>query len=268
MLHKSRQIDEKEYMKLSRKIIMLTFLIFKVFSGQAQDVNILTASEKEAGWKLLFDGKTFNGWHSYYHTDKPSNGWSIKDGCLKDLKGNGRPGGGGGDLVTDKTFTDFEFSFEWNIEPGGNSGIYYLFQERQRSPGFLMFRGDDGTSPVGFEYQLVDDERHEDVIQNGPIRSTGSLYSLIPPNDSKKINPAGTFNQSTIIVKGKHIEHWLNGIMILSYNLGSPVLSAAIAKSKFKHATGFGSKTPTRILLQDHGNEIRFRNLKIRLLSE
>ncbi|MDB5155771.1 MAG: hypothetical protein JWR50_478, partial [Mucilaginibacter sp.] len=165
----------KKNMQLLGRIIVLAFLIFKAVSGQAQTpVNTLSASEKEAGWKLLFDGKTLNGWHSYYETDKPPKGWSIKDGCLKNAKGNGRPRTGGGDLVTDEMFTDFEFSFEWNIQKGGNSGIYYLMQERQHKPGTLMYRGDDGTSAVAFEYQLVDDERHPDVLQNGPIHATGS----------------------------------------------------------------------------------------------
>ena len=171
----------KKNLKLSGKIIILAFLILKSMSGHAQiattAVNALSVSEKEAGGKLLFDGKTFNGWRSYYKTDKPSKGWTIEDGCLKNPKGNGRPRTGGGDLMTDELFTNFEFSFEWNIQPGGNSGIYYLLQERQNKPGFLMYNRDDGTSAVAFEYQLVDDQRHPDVLQNGPIHATGSLYA-------------------------------------------------------------------------------------------
>jgi len=234
---------------------------------KGQDVNTHSLSRKGNSCKSLFDGKTFSGWRSYYTTDKPAKGWVVENGCIKNLKGNGRPRGGGGDLMTDDVFYDFEFSFEWNIEAGGNSGVYYLFQERQKNPGFSMYRGDDGTSPVGFEYQLVDDARHDDVVKNGPIRSTGALYSLIPPSNTKKVNPAGTFNHSSIIVKGKHIEHWLNGEKILAYDLESPILLQALAQSKFKHAQVIGKKAPTRILLQDHGNEIRFRNLKIRILS-
>jgi len=168
--------------------------------------------------------------------------------------------------MTVETFTDFDFQFEWNIQQGGNSGVYYLFQERQNKPGTQMYMGDDGTSPVGFEHQLVDDERHSDVLQNGPTRSTGALYALFAPNDAKKLKPAGQFNQSRIIVKGNHIEHWLNGAKILSYDLGSPELLQAIAKSKYKNVPGIGLKTKTRLLLQDHGDEIQFRNLKIREL--
>lgn len=256
----------KKNIQLSGRIIMLALLISAAFAGHAQTLNTLSASEKEAGWKLLFDGKTLNGWHSYYETDKPSKGWSIKEGCLKNAKGNGRPRTGGGDLVTDEMFTDFEFSFEWNIQQGGNSGIYYLMQERQYKPGTLMYRGDDGTSAVAFEYQLVDDERHPDVLQNGPIHATGSLYALIPPNSAKKLKPAGEFNESRIIVKGNHIEHWLNGAKIVSFDLGSPELLNAIANSKYKDVPGFAKKEKTHILLQDHGDEILFRNMKIRSL--
>ncbi|MBC7401308.1 MAG: DUF1080 domain-containing protein, partial [Mucilaginibacter sp.] len=198
--------------------ITLNILISTAAKAQVDNtpINTLSAAEKKDGYKLLFDGKTFNGWRSYFDTVDPAKGWSIVDGCLKNSKGTGRPRTGGGDLMTAETYTDFDFSFEWNIQQGGNSGVYYLFQERQNNPGILMYMGDDGRSPVGFEHQLVDDERHSDVLQNGPMRSTGALYSLIAPNNAKKLKPAGEFNQSRIIVKGNHIEHWLNGAKIVS----------------------------------------------------
>jgi hypothetical protein len=229
-------------------------------------LNTLSDAEKKEGWRLLFDGKTLNGWRSYFETMDPSKGWSIEAGCFKNSKGNGRPRSGGGDIMTAELFTDFDFRFEWSMPPGGNSGVYYLFQERQDKPGVGMYMGDDGRSPVGFEYQLLDDERHPDALRNGPIRSTGSLYSLIPPNDSKRLKPAGEFNESRIVVQGKHVEHWLNGAKIVEYDLGSQALIDAIAKSKYKDVPGYGAKTKTRILLQDHGDEVRFRNLKIRVL--
>jgi hypothetical protein len=235
--------------------------------ASATQLNTLSGAEKKEGWKLLFDGKTFNGLRSYFETMDPSKGWSIEAGCFKNSKGNGRPRSGGGDIMTAELFTDFDFRFEWSMPEGGNSGVYYLFQERQDKPGVGMYMGDDGRSPVGFEYQLLDDERHPDALRNGPIRSTGSLYSLIPPNDSKRLKPAGEFNESRIVVQGKHVEHWLNGAKIVEYELGSPALIDAIAKSKYKDVPGFGVKAKTRILLQDHGDEVRFRNLKIRALS-
>jgi Domain of Unknown Function (DUF1080) len=229
-------------------------------------LNTLSEAEKREGWKLLFDGKTFNGWRGYFETIDPSKGWSIEAGCFKNSKGNGRPGSGGGDLMTTELFTDFDFRFEWSMPPGGNSGVYYLFQERQEKPGIGMYMGDDGRSPVGFEYQLLDDERHADALRNGPNRSTGALYFLVPPNETKRLKPIGEFNESRIVVNGKHVEHWLNRAQIVEYDLGSPSLIDAIARSKYKDVPGFGVKTRTRILLQDHGDEVRFRNLKIRAL--
>ncbi|MBO0798469.1 MAG: DUF1080 domain-containing protein [Blastocatellia bacterium] len=231
-------------------------------------LNTLSQAEKREGGKLLFDGKTFNGWRSYFAGMEPAKGWSIADGCFKNSRGNGRPRSGGGDLMTSEFFTDFDFRFEWSMPQGGNSGVYYLFQERQDKPGVGMYMGDDGRSPVGFEYQLLDDEHHPDALQNGPIRATGSLYSLIPPNDGKRLKPLGEFNESRIVIRGKHVEHWLNGTKIVEYELGSPALLEAIAKSKYKDVPGYGAKARTRILLQDHGAEVRFRNLKIRTLTE
>src|SRR5215510_2588619 len=229
-------------------------------------LNTLSNAEKKEGWKLLFDGKTFNGLRSYFEIMDPSKGWSIEAGCFKNSKGNGRPRSGGGDIMTAELFTDFDFRFEWSMPQGGNSGVYYLFQERQDKPGVGMYMGDDGRSPVGFEYQLLDDDHHMDALRNGPIRSTGSLYSLIPPNDSKRLKPAGEFNESRIVIQGKHVEHWLNGAKIVEYDLGSQALIDAIANSKYKDVPGYGAKTKTRILFQDHGDEVRFRNLKIRVL--
>jgi hypothetical protein len=106
-------------------------------------LNTLSDAEKREGWKLLFDGKTFNGWRSYFETMDPSKGWSVEAGCFKNSKGNGRPGSGGGDLMTTELFTDFDFRFEWSMPAGGNSGVYYLFQERQDKPGIGMYMGDD-----------------------------------------------------------------------------------------------------------------------------
>lgn len=255
---------------LSAKILLLALLIFKAIAGQAQNtthINMLSSAEKKEGWKLLFDGKTLNGWRSYYSTDSPSK-WTIEDGCLKNPKGTGRPRTGGGDLMTDELFTDFDFRFEGSIQQGGNSGLIYFFQERQNNPGARMYMGDDGTSPVGFEYQLLDDERNADAIQNGPLHAAGSLYFVFAPNDAKKLKPAGEFNESRIIVKGNHVEHWLNGAKIVSFDFGSQELKDAIAKSKYKSVPGFGVKAPTHLMLQDHGDVIKFRNMKIRTLSK
>lgn len=229
-------------------------------------LNTLSSQEKKDGWKLLFDGKTLDGWRTYASGSPPGQGWSVEDGCVKNAKGNGRPGAGGGDILTTALFTDFDLLFEWRISPAGNSGVKYFVLDRKGSAGAKLYAGDDGRSAVGHEYQLLDDERHPDA-KNGPIRQAGSLYSLIPPNSSKKLKPVGEFNQSRILVQGKHVEHWLNGAKIVEYELESPELAQAIANSKFKDVPHFGSKFPTPILLQDHGEEVWFRNVKIRSLN-
>ena len=136
--------------------------------------------------------------------------------------------------------------------PGGNSGVKYLVKE-----------GKSGKAGVGFEYQVLDDEKNDDS-KNGANRQAGALYYLIAPNKSKQLKPVGEFNQSEIIVRGQHVEHWLNGTKIVECDLGSPELKEDIAKSKFSKITWFGQKRPTVILLQDHGDTVWFRNLKIK----
>lgn len=225
--------------------------------------NTLSAAETAAGWKRLFDGKTLNGWRGYDQRRDISKGWSVQDGLLKNAKNDGRPGSGGGDIVTTEQFADFDFRFEWKVSPAGNSGIKYFVLERLGAPGASMYVGDDGMSAVGHEYQLVDDVENADA-KTGPMRQAGALYALVPPSNAKPLRPVGEFNASRILVQGKHVEHWLNGAKIVEYELESPALFAAIAKSKYAPIPGFGTKFNTRLLLQDHGDEVWFRNLKIK----
>ncbi len=228
--------------------------------------NALSESEQKDGWRLLFDGKSFQGWRGYSQPGFPQRGWSIEDGCIKNAKNTGRPGSGGGDIVTKELFTDFEFRFEWKIASGGNSGIKYFIKERTGARGTKMFAGDDGRSAVGHEYQLLDDDKHPDGLQHGPIRQSGSLYALIAPNQAKRLRPPGEFNEGRILVRGNHVEHWLNGAKILEYELGGLALQEAVAKSKYASVPGFGTKFSTPLLIQDHGDEVWLRNLKIRAL--
>ena len=241
----------------------------KVSGGRGVSIgapNTLSEAERKEGWRLLFDGKTFDGWHVYNGAGFSGKGWKIEGGCLKNTKNTGRPGSGDGDLLTNEKFNDFDFQFDWRISAGGNGGVKYFVKERSDAQGAKMYAGDDGRSAVGLEYQLLDDERHPDG-KNGPIRQTGSLYSLIPPNGAKRLNPPGEFNHSRIVARGNHVEHWLNGEKIVEYDLSSKGLMDVIAKSKYKDVPGLGTKFPTAILLQDHGDEVWFRNLKVRVLG-
>lgn len=223
--------------------------------------NTLTPQEQAAGWKLLFDGHSTAGWHTYGKQSVTPSSWKIKDGCLVLPAGNGRPNGTGGDLVTNATFTNFEFEFEWRVGPVGNSGVEYLFTEgEKRTANF--YPGDTGDSPVGFEYQVLDDAPH---ANNAANRLAASIYSLVTPT-GKTLRPVGEFNQGRIVVDGNHVEHWLNGRKVAECELGSPELQRIIASSKYKYYPGVGVKRATSIALQDHGAEVAYRNLKLRVL--
>ncbi len=211
--------------------------------------NQLTQEEKAAGWKLLFDGTSINGWRSVGKPDAPKEGWVAQDGELRLIKKGGVKGGG--DIITNEMFTDFELTWDWKISPGGNSGVKYNLPNADKN--------------VGCEYQLLDDEKHPDAKLHDGKRITASLYDVIAPAADKKLNPAGEWNHSRILVSGNHVEHWLNGGKVVSCDFGSDEMKKLIAESKFKGVEGWGVKTKSPILLQDHGNEVTFRNIKIRV---
>jgi len=221
----------------------------------AAATNLLTPAEKAAGWKLLFDGKTWNGWRGFRREKMPDEGWTIEDGAIKHLAGNGEQSKQGGDIITVGKYDNFELQLEWRISPGGNSGIKYLVDEDMVKSGY---------SGLGFEMQVLDDERHPDAkMGKAGNRTASALYDLIPPQN-KVLHPVGEWNQVRLIVNGNHVEHWLNGAKVLEYELGSPELKALIAESKYKSIPGFGEVKKGHILLQDHGSEVWFRNIKLR----
>lgn len=252
---KFSQIHSGYIKAVSLGLALTGLLFFGACASPDAPANHLSKHEAAAGWKLLFDGQTTEGWRGYARTNFPAHGWVVEDGCLKNEGRGGHQGAGGGDLVSVEKFDDFDFKFDWRISPGGNSGVKYFVHE-----------GRTGKSGVGCEYQLLDDAKNSDAA-NGPNRQAGALYALIAPNSAKRLQPVGQWNNSEIIVRGKHVEHWLNGARIVEFEAGSPDLQEAIAKSKFKNVPGFGEKMTTLLLLQDHGDAVWFRNLKIQRLN-
>ena len=240
-------------MKTILALILCAQWFPSLLEAQDASLNTLSNAEKQQGWRLLFDGKTLDGWRSYRQSQAPGKHWVIEDGCLKNPKGAGWPETGGGEILTVEKFTDFDFRFEWRIAPGGNSGVIYFVKERQDTPGPKMFHGDDGTGPVGHEYQLLDDKRRS--RRSNPQSPRGRT---LHPDRAQRRQAAQTgwreFNQSRILVRGKHVEHWLNGAKILQYELESPSLLQLIAASKYRNLDGFGTKFKTAIQLQDHGD--------------
>src|SRR5262249_51106143 len=219
--------------------------------------NTLTPAEKSAGWKLLFDGKTWNGWRGFRREAMPEGGWVIEEGTIKRVSNKGEPSSNAGDIITVGQYDNFEFQIEYRISPGGNSGIKYLIAEEMVK---------SGHAGLGFELQLIDDDRHPDAkLGKSGNRTAAALYDLISPKN-KVLHPAGEWNQVRLIIHGNHVEHWLNGAKVVEFELGSPALKALIAESKYKNIPGFGEVKKGHIILQDHGNEVWFRNIKLREL--
>jgi hypothetical protein len=208
--------------------------------------NQLTSAEKQAGWQLLFDGTSLNGWRSYGKPTAPDHGWAITNGTL-----NCVAGGHGGDIITTKKFTDFDFQWDWKIPPGANNGIKYEVTEKR-------------PSAPGQEYQMID----ETIAAAQPAKlSTASFYDVLEPDPKKPLNPPGQWNHSRVLVRGNHVEHWLNGAKVLEFELGSPAVKAAVAQSKFKKSPGFGDKVTGPILLTEHHDAATYKNIKILELS-
>jgi hypothetical protein len=201
------------------------------------------------GWTSLFDGKTLNGWRGYKKTDAADTLWKVEDGLLTVQPSHAGDTKGHRDIITTGTYQEFDLRWEWKISEGGNSGVKYFILE-------------DQPSAIGHEYQLIDDERHPDA-KIGPHRQTASLYDVFAAHD-RPIKPAGEWNTGEVIVKGHHVEHILNGQKVLEYELNSPEIRAAIAKSKFKDIARFGTSLSGHILLQDHGDQVWFRKIEIK----
>lgn len=226
-------------------------------------VNQLTQGEINNGWKLLFDGKTFDGWRGLGMESVQKNHWKIEDGTIRKVNNaevarsmNGTEVDGG-DLMTIATYEDYELYFEWKILSAGNSGVKYNVSEE-----FSQKYGNQHAA-LGFEYQLLDDL---DSLYAGKLKISqysGSLYDMIPA-ENVETKPVGQFNASRILIEGNHVEHWLNGKKVVEFEFGSTILDSLFLQSKYRNYPDFHSKRKAHIILQNHDEDAWFRNIKIR----
>jgi len=221
--------------------------------------NNLTQAEEASGWQLLWDGKTTEGWRGGKLDHFPEQGWVIEDGELIVLSTGGEESAAGGDIVTTEQYQDFELKVDFKITEGANSGIkYYVDTELNKGEG----------SSIGLEYQILDDARHPDAKlgNHEGSRTLASLYDLIQADPNKPVNPIGEWNTARIVSKNKHVAHWLNDVKVLEYDRGSDAFLQLVEESKYKDWPGFGTFEKGNILLQDHGDRVAFKNIKIKVL--
>jgi hypothetical protein len=242
---------------LKPTICFIIILTFSVTVSVAQKINTLSPPEKKAGWKLLFDGKTTNGWRGAYSSGFPKHGWKVADGILSGELSDGAESGDAGDIVTSKKYRDFELVFDWKLGKGGNSGVKYFIEERQPKP--------EKGSQAGYEYQLIDDAEY--IYQDKKLPQdlkTASIYDVVAPD--KTDTKMEVWHSSKIVVRKNHIEHWLDGVKVLDTDRSSQAFKNGVIDSKFRDYPGFGDITEGHILLQDHGHSVAFRNIKIKEL--
>ncbi|OGX82512.1 hypothetical protein BEN49_13670 [Hymenobacter coccineus] len=227
--------------------------------AEAPAPNTLTAAERRQGWRLLFDGTTSAGWRSAKGVAFPTHGWQVANGALTTLAADGKESANGGDIITAAQYRAFDFSFEFQLTPGANSGMIYFVTLAEQTPG----------SPIGLEYQLLDDARHPDAkLGTNGDRTLASLYDLIPAvKPAACQRPIGAWNVGRVVVyPSQHVEHYLNGVKVLEYERGSPAFRTLVAGSKYHVWPGFGEAVAGHLLLQDHGHQVSFRSLKIKEL--
>ncbi|MGA0557693.1 3-keto-disaccharide hydrolase [Larkinella sp. VNQ87] len=229
-------------------MVLLALILTVVNTSQT-----LASGPKKGKWVKLFDGKSFAGWHTYLKQGQPvSDKWQVEDGAIA------LTGRGGGDLVTDQEFENYELELEWKISEKGNSGIIYRVHE---DPKFKA------TYQTGPEMQVLDNERHPDAKagKNGN-RTSGSLYDMLPPSDFSAQKVAGEWNKVRLVVNKGKVEHYLNGKKVVEYQTSGPEWEKMVNDSKFKGWEGFNKFDKGRIALQDHGDKVWYRNIRIREL--
>ena len=245
-------------------VLVLTAVAFRLIGAQRH--NELSAAERRDGWQLLFDGHSLAGWHGLGFPNIPSGLWVVRDGAIEHLvkqKGARQADGQplvGFDLVSDSSWQDFELTWEWKISPAGNSGLKYNVSEQ------LSTTFPPPHAAKSWEYQMIDDAANED--NKLATHRTAALYDMIAPNDAKPVRPAGSWNQSRLVFRGNHGEHWLNGVRVVTFEIGTPGFDSAFAKSKYaKYPVWFPVRRKGQIVLQDHDDPVWFRDIKIRILK-
>ena len=234
-------------------LILVIFLTGTLSPLIAQD-NTLSKQEKADGWKLLFDGKTFKGWVGSKTEKVSSEAFTVEDGVLKVLESKGGSGG----IMTDRKYKNFELLVDFKLTDGANSGIKYFINRDDKT-------GDFAT--IGCEFQVLDDKIHPDAKKGVKgNRTLGSLYDLIPAPADKPYKP-NAFNTARIVVQGNHVEHWLNGVKLLEYERNTDMWKALVNYSKYEKYTTFGNATEGNIHIQDHSDEVWFKNMKIKELK-
>ena len=223
--------------------------------------NQLTFQDKREGWQMLWDGETAEGWRGAKLEEFPEEGWKIENGELSVLASGGAESAAGGDIVTKAYYADFEVKVDFKITEGANSGIkYYVDTELNKGEG----------SAIGLEFQILDDARHPDAKlgNHEGSRTVGSLYDLIEADTKKHMNAIGAWNTAHIISKDNQVEHWLNGVKVLAYERGSEAFLKLVEESKYKDWPNFGQLEKGNILLQDHGDLVSFKNIKIKTYEQ
>ncbi len=224
---------------------MLTAFLLLAALGPQSQPNALTQWERSQGFELLFDGSTLRGWVGWRRRDVPAN-WRVEDSSIACV-----PQGGPGDIRYMDAFADFDLRFDWKIQPGGNSGVFFRASEDHQVPWY--------TAP---EYQVLDDWKDGGKVSQ---YTAGANYDMHAPI-AQVSRPPGEWNRSRIVAKGAHVEHWLNGVKIVDYDLGSPDWLDRFQRSKYRNMTDYGKRNSGFIVLQDHGSRVWYRSIRIRKL--